>query len=489
MSELPLPDDLAHWPEDPNELLGVSFGVTPRELRRVYNRLIRIYKPEQFPEQFRRIREAYEYLLRIAEMFARRAEAPDSPTTEEPQILPAPKDSLSDDGAVEWVAGSPRPAEEEVVPARMRWPKEEENELWESATLGNPAAAYERFAQLTQQHAGRTQLYLRLYWLRTLFPQVDARRVPADWLVQGLLATDLAGPLRELYREEVTDNPAEALSERYEQLLDAPISASQLTDLIEWRFQAAARLQKWDVLHTDLARLRPRFSLGEEQLWLRLLFSLADSAAWAADAEGAKLLAACREEIGQYEHIASTMSHWFDRFDLLVEAASGWFSLCDRSHVPAIMLRLIRNSWSHPLAEVRESLMNVLEAMADSPYQWLAHLDEIRQRAPATLAVFGELLDRFEEVREVMPEESREREQINGLVLSFLPQLNVANYEVEQTRLLRFCVQENLAPEEMAEVARGFTGGWEELGAAWARALTADWPLRYVYRACRLFWA
>ena len=48
-----------------------------------------------------------------------------------------------------------------------------------------------------------TTLYLRLYWLLTVNPRLDERSVPADWLVRGMHATGLAGPLRELYREEV----------------------------------------------------------------------------------------------------------------------------------------------------------------------------------------------------------------------------------------------------------------------------------------------
>src|SRR5437764_570636 len=69
VSEPSLPDDPARWPDDPYELLGVPRDVSPRDLRRAYTRLIRAYKPEHFPEQFRRIRAAYETVLRLAEFF------------------------------------------------------------------------------------------------------------------------------------------------------------------------------------------------------------------------------------------------------------------------------------------------------------------------------------------------------------------------------------------------------------------------------------
>jgi hypothetical protein len=509
MQDFPLPDDLGQWPEDPSELLGVSFGVTPRELRRAYNRLIRIYKPEQFPEQFRRIREAYEYLLRIAEWHTPHLEALDTKRDEQPRILPAPREPPSSEDAAEETGETPQPVEEVreegILPPSVKRHKDELDELWEEAISGRPAAAYERLAQLTQQYAGRVELYQRLYWLLTLWPDLDAHRAPADWLVQGLLATGLAGPLRELYCEVVADDPAEALQERYERLLDTQASAALLADVIEWRFQAAMRLQRWDVLNTDLARLGRRFGLGEEQLWLRLLFLLADGAAWSTDDPCAQLFAACRKEISRYEPLAPKMPHLFDRFDLLLETSAGWRKLSRsdgvlltiwrlvntplnapfikfiRRRIPANMLRLLGVAWFRPFAEVRESLMEVVQAIAGSPQKWLRHFDEMRKRAPATLALFGELLDQLEAERE--EEEGYDRDKLKEIVLPFLSRLNVAElsrYETARKRLLQFCINQHIAPEEMAEISSYWT---------WSQRLMGDWPLRLVYRAYRLFWA
>lgn len=503
MNEFPLPDDLSRWPSDPHTLLGVSHGVTPVQLRRAYHRLIRIYKPEHFPEQFRRIREAYDSLCFLAEMFAAREEAGVSPPNEEAQSL----------DTVEWTAGIPRPVEEEVIAEREQAYVDKLDKLWEDAIAGHPEGAYQSLSQLTQQHAGRTDYYLRLYWLRTLFPDLDARRTPRDWLVQGMLATGLAGPLRQLYREEVTADPNEALSERYQRLLDSPVQGGLLADLIEWRFQAAVRLRHWNVLQEDLVRLRPRFGIGEEQLWLRLLLGLAEGAAWTTDPEGLRFLATCRAEIARHEFLASRMSYFFDRFDHLLEAATGWHTLCRRRgvlatvwgianssfdeivprmfrrHIPTALLRLLGSAWSRPFGEVRVALTDILESIAVFPKLWLSRFDAIHKLAPATLAQFGELLDKYEEECGMPAVKARDRDQMNDL-LSFLPRMNVDLYYGEhRSKLLRFFLVGDVAPEEMAEAAGGFTGNWEKLGIAWAQKLTADWPLRYVCRACRLFWA
>src|SRR4051812_35481070 len=58
-----LPDDPRYWPRDPFELLGVAAGASETELKRAYTRLIRRFKPEHSPEQFRLVREAYEAAL------------------------------------------------------------------------------------------------------------------------------------------------------------------------------------------------------------------------------------------------------------------------------------------------------------------------------------------------------------------------------------------------------------------------------------------
>lgn len=80
MNEHTLPDDSSRWPENPFELLGVPPGVNERDLRRAYVRLIRIYKPEQFPEHFRRIREAYEAVRSYAKFHTAFETPADSPT-------------------------------------------------------------------------------------------------------------------------------------------------------------------------------------------------------------------------------------------------------------------------------------------------------------------------------------------------------------------------------------------------------------------------
>jgi len=216
---------------------------------------------------------------------------------------------------------------------------------------------------------------------------------------------------------------------------------------------------------------------------------LADALTWADEDSAVDLLEVCRTEIERHEHLAPSLSHSFDRFDLLKEAAAGWRLLRQRGGVPRELLQLLAASWSRPFGEVRSPLVEVLHDIARAPRGWLDHLDEIHEHAPATLALFGELLDQFEQTQDAVPIQPCSQKILTDLILGFLPQLNAADYPDERSRLLAFCLREAIAPEEMAEAAHDFTGGWERLGIAWGHALLHDWPLRYICWACRLFWA
>jgi curved DNA-binding protein CbpA len=57
--------------DDPYAVLGVGDRATAEEVRQAYFRLVRVYSPEAHPEDFKRIRAAYEALrspLRRAEL-------------------------------------------------------------------------------------------------------------------------------------------------------------------------------------------------------------------------------------------------------------------------------------------------------------------------------------------------------------------------------------------------------------------------------------
>src|SRR5579883_3032310 len=93
MSEHSLPSDSSKWPRDPFRLLGVQPGISARDLRRAYLQLIRRYKPEHAPNEFRLIREAYEKAQRFTEVMGSHWRIVEPPDPTEEDSSPNPEDS------------------------------------------------------------------------------------------------------------------------------------------------------------------------------------------------------------------------------------------------------------------------------------------------------------------------------------------------------------------------------------------------------------
>lgn len=68
--------DWSHLPHDPVAFFELKSGYDRRDLKRAYNRLLRIYKPEKHPQEFQKLRAAYEQLdngLRYGESVTQQA--------------------------------------------------------------------------------------------------------------------------------------------------------------------------------------------------------------------------------------------------------------------------------------------------------------------------------------------------------------------------------------------------------------------------------
>jgi len=184
MSEHSLPPDPSSWPSDPFRLLGVNPGVSARDLRKAYLALIRSYKPEHSPEEFKRIREAYESALPWAKALEGRqvnGEAEPEPSNDSPSDV-APQ--------------SPFTPAQDRIPAAP--------DPWEMACRGEPEAAYRSLVDRQSEGRAAEDDYLQLYWLLALLPALEPTRVPVDWLARGLGALGSDSPrLRELLRREL----------------------------------------------------------------------------------------------------------------------------------------------------------------------------------------------------------------------------------------------------------------------------------------------
>src|ERR1700722_9274558 len=164
MSADHLPEDLRRWPRDPYQILGVSPNCDALEARKAYSSLIRHFKPEQYPEHFRLIRQAYDAVKRNAQY----------------------RGLMNADAATDNDAPKP-PGNSALFPiANIPSSPDLLQILWDQACNGKEAEAYGKMREMYEINPHGSELPARLYALLLANPELDPQRSPCDWLVRGV---------------------------------------------------------------------------------------------------------------------------------------------------------------------------------------------------------------------------------------------------------------------------------------------------------------
>ncbi len=465
MSAPRLPENLSDWPRDPYAILGVKFGIDPRDLRRAYTHLIRSYKPEQFPEHFRRIREAYEAVLRHVPFFGAA--------------------TVSSSVNAESAPAEEAPAVECRGPDLMQQMQTQ----WELAARGQESEAYRGLRLLCEQHPNCAELCLRLYWLLRLAPEIDPIRKPCNWLVAGLRANELTEPLRELYRRELEGNPENAGDEAAAGLLLRLTSSTQTLDLASWRWLAAARLERWDWIIGDVAALREVVSNAEPERWVRLLMLAVDHLAWGLTKAAREYSALFCKEAQQHEDLHLRLSNEFDRMEHLQHVAAKWHALDQAGDLPDVLADLIAVCWGRPDVDVRPRLDALLAEVARQPRTWLKTLTKVQTDAPELVASVTRIVHSQQSSLSGDASLWRDAEDARSAIADFLDLQDRMTYADFRIALLDFCLAEAIPPEVVASYVEGRKEyGQSELEPL-SQTITADVPLMCIWLAHRMFWA
>lgn len=459
MSDHSLPEDLSLWPRDPYALFGVRRGIDSKNLRRVYGQLVRLFKPEHRPQHFQRIRQAYEILLRDAEIVG--------------AMSLGSAEAAADGAEPKWSARPPD--------------SDEADGLWKQAIAGDVELAYKGYRRLCEQRPTRAELYLRLYWLLVAAPEIDGNCDRRDWLVEGLRACGQPVFL-ELYQRELAAQPQEALRARCRRLVAQPMPGPAFLAILRSRWDEAALHGAWQVIGDDLETMRPQVIHGDAEAWLRLLLTALDYLAWdEAASEGGVLMKKYRSELEQQHLPVHCLKYELDRLDLLLLLAPAWRALLRAPSVPAHLTQLIRFSWGRPFADARPRLLELLQQISRNPRAWLEALSRAQQLGARALVQFEALLD--QEAAWAAPGTLKRQPPDHSYVLRFLRSRWDPLYTVFRERLLIFCVHEMVAPDDVAggasgyRIARGPFKEHEDL----AEVIRRDLALHLVCKACRVF--
>jgi hypothetical protein len=464
-----LPDDPRAWPDDPFAVLGVRPGAAEADIKRAYTRLIRRFKPEHSPEQFRRVREAYEACLQRRHWFA---PPPDpEPELDLPPPIP-PRPASPPVGLEPPPPPDPEPEPEAVRRTRRSVPPDEADRLWDLFADGREEEAYTDLAALAAARPDRPDLPLRLYWLLALGPTLDVARTRHDWLAAALARAGLTGPAAELYRRELEADPAAALLGPYADLMAAPVPAAHLLTVARWRVAAAGRAGLWNPPHRDLAHLRDRLRAADEGGWLGLVVAALDWCGWDPPEP---LYSACRDELAALRHLGLSHSALFDRADELEHLAVGWRA-ADAAGVPYPVMKLARECWAGYGRCEPADLAAAAAAVAAEPFHVLRRFDRILESGPPAAGLARVMVGWLGRHHEAAGGPTFPPELVRGVFRAWLSG-RAPVYADVRVDLVGFCAGQALHPAELTDaLAADPDPRFRELAAA----VSDDLSLRVV---------
>ena len=506
-----LPDNPADWPADPYELLGLALHCDRRDARRAYLSLVRQYKPEHAPEQFQRIREAYDAVLRELEWRRPRPPASDlsgpasghpmnldPPPGQEHTDLPADNSTAGAGGSDDTPdrdAGQPPPLKPlaSIEPPQggrfSALPEARMDAAWRMAVAGDTPQAYQHLRELFEFERCRVDAALRLYWLLRTCPELD-RRKPSEWLAEGLVFRN-DGRLVELYQRELRRRPAEALSAHCTRVLSVDHSASFAPTILPIRWRACLMHGKWKLTMKDLSDLAPRL-VFQRDAWVRLLLAAMDCLAWDPALDARAAFHQCREQCDSL--VGLEQASLVERMDLLVEIVGSWRALQLSSRVPRAWTELIRESWVQP-DEARRRLLPVVVQMARdaerSPAQALKQFDQLRTLNAAAAAHLEELIANERAATARFARDGQDALASCGRFYEGLRSIAArlpaaARYAHLRCRLLEFCRTELIEPSTVAGWIDQFARWRDAAAECWSELVDRDGSLQALYHCCRI---
>jgi hypothetical protein len=495
MSAEELPEDVRAWPNNPYELFGVPPHVDAQSLRRVYHRLLRRFKPEQFPEQFMRIRAAYERLKFQAEQ--RASWGP---------ISPAEEDSAAEASTPEAAAwGEPTGADlslpsepsgdglvhrQKLVHRQTPSPDLLAATAWQRAIGGECAAAYHELRELFDRHPEHFTVPLQLYWLLRIAPEMDAERVAEDWLVGSIRRHGSRVPAWGLYLDALRESATEALTARCTSLLSLPLSCHALRALLDLRWRAAAAAGNWNVIELDLMALRESRCRRDPLDWMSVLFLVSDHVAWSKASPACELFLHCAAELRTFSDYELEADEAFDHYARLTElTAVNRMGLAVYSPPPAPprLMELVRHAWNRPAFTVRPEALAVVNGWVDDPPAALAALDELREAYPLHLAMLHQLFSSLGSDAVWMPGEQR-LSLIRPVIYPVLKEvMGSQSYGPLRRKLTLLGLLEGVTIDEVIEV--GLAACPNAPWSQWCQNLYEDLALRTLLAGLSAYWS
>ncbi len=510
MTDHQLPEDIAHWPSDPYRLLDVTSTTDERGLKQAYVALIRKYKPEHHPRQFALIRAAFEHVQthlhwlqqlheQIRESESDHEVVTKSDPNEDPQPLtthsadfpstqPSAESQVDDDPHRidgEWDRHSDDQDEvDDVYSERAKSLVLAIDAAWQVAVNGDPASGYHTLRSLSERQWVQSDVFLRLYWLQRLFPQIESARHSCYWLIVALHHTQLKGPAWDLYCSELELHPLQLSVSDHESLLAVAPTADRLFDLLKVSWRAAAKHDRWSLIFSDLELIPSWIKESAREVWASILVQALDLASWSYPATQ-RIVDQCTRDLEDLTDLHFRLSNLFDRCDWL--AAMRKEKPLDRIvQVTDEFIQLVRDMWCEAPDDLHPQLQAEFAKWAAHPNTALLMLTEIRKSANLAFQHLFTII-RHWKLNATEHRTAAQAESVERSVRQFLLAHHKFPYREVRGELLAFCIANGIELSEILPHARDIkVSGWPK---EMYDKLQDDRPLEIIIHGVLLFWS
>lgn len=497
MTDDSLPDDVRRWPDDPEELLGVSDEVDRKTLRRAYSRLIRRYKPDHFPEQFQRIRSAYESMLQMISWRERYASDDDDDESGDADGSDVVSDMLlrddlltgDDDGPSPWTASVS--SNDSIADSH-----------WQQAIDGQFSEAYSGlrkcYEQSLQQGRQSETIAVRLYWLLRVNPQLDAQRDAFDWLVCGVRNQLDYGVAWGLFQEEIRRDSAKILQPRCRELLTlSEMSIWLFIEMTELYLSSSAEQNEWGYFSELVQAAYQKTVRDDLEALTRVLFSALDYVCWNASPVAESIREDIHTKLTDVSHLEIEYGHLFDRYEWLDHLSTHWHEVNSgklKSSLPVQKLsavdRLLKDSWNGDYLVIRRQLSALIEPWVRHPEKGLLELSTLFERRTIAFGRLVELFEHFGGGYTFDTEDSERQQMLKEAVIHFVMQRSDVRARHNARRLLsQFCIKHAISLEAFELIYFENLSPAHEHFTEWVVEYVADEPLNCLLKAHRVFWS
>lgn len=503
-----LPEDVHLWPTDAADILGLTDSATRKDAKRAYTRLIKRFKPEHFPEQFRRLREAYDQVdsriqwqEKLASygftiQFGDNSSATDSLTTrtddnsESPVVDSGDRSSEICDREISSTVEVPRLNSNSAAntDASTSLQADSADQHWQAVLDGgDTVVAYRALEKLAATGRATETDFLRLYWLTLLQPEIELQRAAVSWLIEGMKQHGPENRLFEAYANELERRPVEIHHERSIALLNQISRNGRIVDLLRIRWRAARGLGDFRIIATDLESFRHRM-FDDFDGWTSLLMGAMHQTAITTVPSAVDLYVKTEEALRTL--LDSNPSHWlWDSYEALHELQVEWQQIAtpiiNANDSRESVVQLIKETWNCNHNYARSALRQYCQRAFKRSRRGIDEWKLLENSYGPLLRRFTELLIDHREMDHNASD--RISEAAWSELKRWIRETALQFSELTQLGVLEFCITESFTSDDIANVIEEMLDELPANAAEVAEWIRGDLALRtaiYAHRFC-----